>query len=69
MSMPDNTKKMRHIQHGRKMIFSKKVKHTCTWGQGRGESPINISCYVTKHKDTIRKNLKIKIMNVELLKS
>ena len=34
MSMSDNTKRTRHIQIGRKMIFSKKVKHTCTW---RGE--------------------------------
>ena len=36
MSMSDNTKKMRHIEHGRKMIFSKKVKHTCTWGEEAG---------------------------------
>ena len=32
MSMSGNTKKTRHIQDGRKMIFSKKAKHTCTWG-------------------------------------
>ena len=32
MSMSDNTKKTRHIQDGRKIIFSKKEKHTCTWG-------------------------------------
>ena len=32
MSMSDNTKKTRHIQDGRKMIFSKKAKHTCTSG-------------------------------------
>ena len=52
------------------MNFSKKPKHTCTWGWARGGSPIKkISFYVTKHKDTIRKNLKIKRMNVELLKS
>ena len=69
MSMSDNTKKMmRHIQRGRKMIFSKKAKHACTWGRGRGGSPIKISCYVTKHKDTIRKILNIKSMNFELLK-
>ena len=34
MSMSENTNKMRHIIHGRKMMFSKKAKHTCTW---RGE--------------------------------
>ena len=69
MSMSYNTKKMRHILHGWKIIFSKKAKHTCTWGWGRGGSPIKISCYVTKHKDTIRHILNIKSMNVELLKA
>ena len=67
--MSDNTKKTKHIQHGRKMIFSKKTKHTCTWGRGRGGSPIKVSCYGKKHKDIIRKILKIKSMNVELLKA
>ena len=42
------------------MMFPKKEKHTCTWGWGRGGSLIKISCYITKHKDTIRKILKIK---------
>ena len=69
MSMKYNTKKMRHIQHGGIMNFSKKSRHTGTWGQGRGGSPIKISCYITKHTDTIRKILKIKSMNVELLKA
>ena len=31
MSMSDNTKKMRHIQHGGIMTFSKKLRHTRTW--------------------------------------
>ena len=51
------------------MMFSKKVKHTCTLGGGRGGSPIKtvvrlekISCYLTKHKDTIRKFRIIKII-------
>ena len=35
MSMLDTTKKTRHIQDRKKMIFSKKAKHTCTWGAGR----------------------------------
>ena len=69
MLMLDNTKKMIHIQHGRIMTFSKKSRHMGTWGKGRGGSPIKISCYVTKHKDTIRKIIKIKNMDVELLKS
>ena len=68
MSISDNTKKTRHIQHVGTMNFSKKLRHTTTWGRGRSGSPIKISCYVTKHKDTIRKILKIKSMNVELLK-
>ena len=34
MSMSANTNKMRHILHGQKMMFSKKEKHTCTWGGG-----------------------------------
>ena len=67
MLMSNNTKKMRHIQHGGTMNFSKKSRHIGTWGRGRGGSPIKISCYVTKHKDTIRKIIKLKIMNVELL--
>ena len=32
--MLDNTKKMRHIQHGGIMNFSKKSIHTCTLGGG-----------------------------------
>ena len=27
---------MRHILHGQKMMFSKKEKHTCTWGEEVG---------------------------------
>ena len=75
MLMSVNTNKIEHILHGRKMMFSKKVKHTCTLGGRRGGPPIKtvvqlekISCYLKKHKDTIRKILIIKIIHVELLK-
>ena len=69
MSRSDNTKKMRHIQHGGTIPFSKKSRYTSTWGWGTGGSPIKISCYIKTIKDTIRKIRKIKSMNVELLKA
>ena len=74
MSMSDNTKKTRHIQHGQKMIFSKKMKHTCTWGgrwatnQKGHSTSIDIMLHIRKNNDTIRKYLIIKSIHVESLK-
>ena len=57
-------------------LFFQRKRNIHVPGWGRGGSPIKkviplekMSCYVTKHKHTIRKFLIIKSINVELLKA
>ena len=67
MPMSDNTKKMRHILHGRKMIFLKKEKHTCTLG---GERWVTNNLYLVlfKHHWLTRCLHKVTYVNVNKYK-